>query len=318
MRDFYFCSDLCAPIVLRLEAIVAVLPRNHPEREIFQGLLSRARGASRRLKRGQLTQENADAIAREISGDIGRHSRQSELFSALMNTDPALLAAHGTAIRQRLARELRAETTHLGTQSQRQEANRGSARGRDPLTEPETRSPIETDVLGGFSIQDVARPGRRLQPIHFDVGNFSHTHAEALVPGLPRGLDSEVTINLPDGTAGRADRVRFIYDQDGDRIGAHVYEIKPNTADNVARGQEQVEGYVAGLRAEIEAKLREKGKAVPASAPGGQPLYSGQVLTYNYDEMLAVLRAIRVSRRDAAQLAELEAIARQVFGAVPR
>ena len=316
-RDFYFCSDLCAPIVQRLEVIIAVLPRNHPEREIFQGLLSRARGASRRLKRGKLTQEEADAIAQQISSDISRHSQQSELFSALMNTDPALLATHGAAIRQRLARGRDVQTTRESIESQRHEANRGRSRGGEPTEEPDTRSPIETDVLGGFNMQDMARPSRRQQPIHFDVGNFSHTHAEALVPGLPRGLNPEVPVTLPDGTIGRADRVRFVYDSDGDRIGAHVFEIKPNTRDNVARGQEQVQGYVDGFRAEIEADLRAKGKAVPTSAPDGGPLYSGQVLTYNYDQMLAVLRALRASRRDAARLAEYEAIARQVFGAAP-
>jgi len=312
-RDFYFCSDLCAPIVQRLETIVAVLPRNHPERAIFQDLLSRARGASQRLKRGQLTQEETDAVAQQFSSDIGRNSQQSELFSALMNTDPALLAAHGAAIRQRLTRDLDVQTTHLGSQSQRQAANRESSRGRDPLAEPDARSPIETDVLGGFNIQDLARPGRRLQPLRFDVGNFSHTHAEALVPGLPRGLNREVTLTLPGGDIGRADRVRFVYDTDGDRIGAHVYEIKPNTANQIAQGQEQVQQYVAGLRAKIEADLREKGKAVPTSAPGGQPLYSGQVLTYDRDQMRAVLRALRGNPRDAARLAEYEAIGRKIF-----
>ncbi len=314
-RDFYFCSDLCAPIVLRLESIIGVLPRNHPERAIFQDLLSRARGASRRLKRGELTQEEADAIGRQISSDVTRHSHQSELFSALMNTDPALLAAHAGDIRQRLARALDVRTTQAVTQAERQAAGRTPSRGREDLNEGELRSPLERDLLGGLDIQVVARPSKRPQPIHFDVGNFSHTHAEALVPGLPRGLNKEVPVTLPDGSVGRADRVRFIYDADGDRIGAHVFEIKPNVGDNVAKGQEQAQGYVNGLRAEIEAKLREKGKTVPTTAPDGGPLYSSQVLTYNYDQMLAVLRALRTSRRDASRLAEYEAIARQVFGA---
>ncbi len=69
MRDLYFCSDACTTIVNRLDAIVDVLPRGHPEREIFQGLLSRARGASRRLKAGTLTPAAADDIARGISAD---------------------------------------------------------------------------------------------------------------------------------------------------------------------------------------------------------------------------------------------------------
>ncbi len=314
-RDFYFCSDLCAPIALRLSAIIEVLPRGHPERAIFQDLLSRARGASQRLKLGRLTQEEADGIARKLSEDIGRHSQQSELFAALMNTDPRLLAEHGGAIRQRLARDADIQRTHLTSQGETQAANRGSGRGRDPLSEPETRSPIETDILGGLDIQVVGRPSRGPQPIHFDVGNFSHTNAEALVPGLPRGLNKEVPVTLPDGTAGRADRVRFIYDGDGDRIGAHVFEVKPDTPDNIARGETQAQQYVAGLQAEIERDLRAAGKAVPTTAPDGGPLYLGRVVTYNYEQMIAVLRALRASRRDAARLAEFEAVARQVFGA---
>ena len=98
-------------------------------------------------------------------------------------------------------------------------------------------------------------------------------------------------VTLPNGTAGRADRVGFIRDADGDRIGAYVFEIKPDTPDNIARGQEQVQGYVDGFRAEIEAELRAAGKAVPTTAPDGQPLYRGVVVPYNYEAMMAVLRA---------------------------
>ncbi|MFN0085504.1 MAG: DUF4157 domain-containing protein [Blastocatellia bacterium] len=317
-RDFYFCSDLCAPIVQRLEAVVAVLPRNHPFRPAIQDMLSSARKASQRLKLGQLTQEEADAVARGLSDRIGRLSNDSQHFAALMNTDPALLAAHGPAIRQRLRDTLEGQTVHLATQGERQAANRGSNRGRDPLAEPDTRSPIETDVLGGFNMQDVARPSRRQQIFRFDVGIFSHTHAEALVPGLPRGLSKEVTIVLPGGDIGRADRVRFIHDPvHGDIIGAHVFEIKPNLAGQIAQGNEQVQRYVAGLRAKIEGDLREARRAVPTTAPDGGPLYRGEVLTYDRDQMRAVLRALRGNPRDAARLAEYEAIARQVFGAAP-
>jgi hypothetical protein len=314
-RDFYFCSDLCMPIVHRLEGIIEALPRGHPEREIIQGLLSRARGASKRLKQGKLTQEEADTIAREISNDIARNSEHSDIFAALMNADPNFLAANRDKIRRQLARDLDIQKTHLENQSATQAANRGSNRGRDPLTEREPHSPLETDLLGNISIGTADKPGKGNQPIHFDTGNFSHSYAEALVPGLPRGLNKEVPVTLADGSVGRADRVRFVYDADGDRIGAHVFEIKPNVGDNVARGQEQVQGYVTGLRAEIEAGLRAKGKAIPTTAPDGGPLYSGRVLTYDYEQMVAVLRALRASRRDAARMADYEAIARQVFGA---
>lgn len=315
-RDFYFCSDLCAPIVNRLLAVLAAMPRNHPFRPAVQDMLSRARTARRQLKAGQMTQADADAVASALTERIGRLSADSQHFGALMNTDPALLAAHAPAIRQRLAEAVREQTAHLGIQAERQAASRG-ARGREPLAEPEPTSPLETDLLGGIAIQNVERPGRRAQPLHFDTGNFSHTHAEALVPGLPRGLHSEVRVTKADGTVGRADRVRFIYDADGDRIGAHVFEVKPNTADNIARGQTQAQEYVDALRTEIQDALRAKGKTVPTTAPDGGPLFTGQVVTYDYERMLAVMRALRTRRRDAARMAEYEAVAREVFGAAP-
>jgi hypothetical protein len=317
-RDFYFCSDLCAPIAQRLEAVIAALPRNHPFRDAVRDMLKNARNASRQLKLGQLTEEQADAVARGLSERIARLSNDSQHFTALMNTDPALLKAHAAAIRRRLADAMREQATQLAIQGERQAANRGASRGREPTEEPETRSPIETDILGGFNIQNVARPTQRRQRIQFDAGIFSHTNAEALVPGLPRGLDPEVTMVLPGGDIGRADRVRFIYDVEGDAIGAHVYEIKPNTPEQIAKGEKQVEGYVAGIRAKIEGDLREKGKTVPTSAPDGGPLYSGQVLTYNQEQMIAVLRAIRGNPREAARIAEYEEIARQVFGTTPK
>src|SRR5207247_7588535 len=117
-RDLYFCSDLCTPIALKLEPIIDVLPRHHPLREVFEGLLSRARGAQQRLKAGKLTPEAADEIAGKISADIGRHSTQDELFAALMNTDSGLLRSRGAEVRQRLARDLAAQELALTGQAQ--------------------------------------------------------------------------------------------------------------------------------------------------------------------------------------------------------
>lgn len=154
--------------------------------------------------------------------------------------------------------------------------------------------------------------GGASDPVEGDADRLANA-----VPGLPHGLNKEVPVTLPDGTVGRADRACFIYDADGDRIGAHVYEIKPNTPDDIARGQKQAQQYVAGLRAEIEQQLRAKGEAIPTVAPDGSPLYSGPVVIYNYEQLMSVLRALRASRRDAARMAELHAIARQVFGSVP-
>ena len=314
-RDFYMCSDLCAPIVSRLEAVRAVLPRNHPMLEAIKDMLTKARSASKRLKSGELTQEAADAMANELSARIDRLSNDSQHFAALMNTDPAVLAANKHAIRQQLAELIGDKSAIRALQEERQAA--GSAPARDPLAEPATGSALETDLLGGIAIHGAATPGGKLQPLRFDTGNFSHTHAEALVPDLPRGLKAEVTVTRPDGTVGRADRVRFIYDEAGDRIGAHVFEVKPNTPINIKKGQRQVKEYVDGLKAEIAEELAKKGKAVPTTAPGGGPLYQGQVVTYNQEQMLAVLRALRGGRASAARMAADEAIARQVFASAP-
>lgn len=83
----------------------------------------------------------------------------------------------------------------------------------------------------------------------------------------------------------------------------------------MAQGQVQADAYMEGLRREIAEGLRQKGKTLPATAPDGGPLFSSQVVTYDFDQMMAVLRALRSARADAASMAELEAIARQVFGA---
>lgn len=316
-HDLYFCSDRCTPIVLKLEPIIDVLPRRHPLREVFQDLLSRARGARQRLKAEKLTPEAADEIAGQISADIARHSTQDELFAALMNTDSELLRSHGAQVRQRLARDLAAQELALTGQAQRQAASRGSGADLDPAVGAPGRSPIELDVLGGLGMGEAARPSRGAQPLHWDTGIFSHTYAESLVPGLPRGLAKEVHVTLPDGSTGRADRVKFIYDETGTVIGAHVYEIKPNTPDNIARGEVQADEYVAGLRAKIEGQLHAAGRAIPATAPDGGPLYATRVMTYDQEQMMAVLRAIRSAKADAAQMAQLEKIARAVFGRTP-
>jgi hypothetical protein len=52
-------------------------------------------------------------------------------------------------------------------------------------------------------------------------------------------------------------------------------------------------------------------------ATGRGKLYDTQVLTYNQQQMMTVLRAIRGAKADAAQMADLERIARAVFGGTP-
>jgi hypothetical protein len=312
-RDLYFCSDVCTPIVHKLEAILATLPENHPLWGIVRDMLRRARGGQRGLRRGTMTPEAGDELASQIAADIARHSRQDEMFAALVNTDAAVLRSRAAEIRRRLARDVSAQELALSEQAQRQKANRGMRTGDDPETLARARSPIETDILGGLGIEVVKRPSRGAQKLEWDTGNFSHTYAEALVPGLPRGLAAEVHVTLPDGSVGRADRVQFIYDRTGTVIGAHVYEIKPNTPENLARGQQQANDYAAGLRAKIEGDLRAAGKPIPTTAEDGSPLYATHVVPYDQERMMAVLRAIRMGKSDAADMARLEAIARAVF-----
>jgi hypothetical protein len=242
-----------------------------------------------------------------------------------MNTNIDDLIAARLQIRAKLARATDITDTHLESQAERQAANRGVNRGRSGIEEPDARSPLETDLLGGIAVQEVGKIRRRLQALRFDTGNFSHTNAEALVPGLPRGMMSEESVTLLDGSMGRADRVRYIYHEtEGYIIGAHVYEIKPNTPDQIAKGNDQAKAYMDGFRAKIESDLRAANKPIPTTAPDGSPLYSSQVMTYDRERMRAVLRAVRASRQDfsmrtsselmAQQLTEDEAIARQVFG----
>ena len=124
-RDFYFCSDLCAPLVDQLRSVAAALPRNHPFRAAVSDMLNRARRASQRLRRGEIPPEDVDAVARELRERIARLSDDNSHFAALMNTDPRLLAAHAPAIRQRSADALEGGRTHLETQAERQAGTRG-------------------------------------------------------------------------------------------------------------------------------------------------------------------------------------------------
>lgn len=73
------------------------------------------------------------------------------------------------------------------------------------------------------------------EPEHFSLGNFGHEHAERLVPRLPKGLDKEVKLELADGKVYRMDRV--------DHKNGVIYEVKPDTAASIKKGEEQVKIY---------------------------------------------------------------------------
>lgn len=322
--DFYFCSDRCSSLRGKLEAIVDVLPAGHPEREIFAGLLGKLNGAVKKLRSGKITGAEADGVADAVSDEIRRHGGQSEVFAALMNTDIGDLIAHRAYLRTMFGNRMKSARDQLELQGERQAASRGSARQRGEDGSPADASPLETDLFGGLDMQNVARPGHRPQPLRFDTGNFGHGNAEALVPGLPRGLDKEVHVTFPDGTTGRADRVQFIRDPDGAVVGFRVYEIKPNTADQIAAGHTQAQRYVDALKARIEADLRQAGRPVSSTLADGRPAFGYEVMTYDRNRLRAVLRALRANRSDYGRgvtnaqraMAEQadEAIARQLFG----
>jgi hypothetical protein len=95
---------------------------------------------------------------------------------------------------------------------------------------------VQGEALEQHGVSETPTPGGKPQPEHFEVGNFGHTYAEELIPGnqMPRGLDPEVTVKLPGGEV-RLDRV--------DWNEGKIYEIKPNTPENIAAGQQQAALY---------------------------------------------------------------------------
>jgi hypothetical protein len=115
-------------------------------------------------------------------------------------------------------------------------------------------------------------PGRAPQPETFDVGNFSHEYAEQLIPEseLPRGLDREFTIELPEQGEVRLDRV--------DWDNGTIYEIKPDTPSQVEAGERQAQLY--------ENYMNEH------YPRGGGRTWTSRVVTYRRDAVIAFLRSI--------------------------
>jgi len=99
-------------------------------------------------------------------------------------------------------------------------------------TTPPRRTTLGIDVeedIADDSISPRRTPGGASSPRAAEIGNFAHTHAEDLeqfaddiVPGrVPRGLESEVSVQMRNGDILRIDRL--------DRPNGIVYEIKPDT-----------------------------------------------------------------------------------------
>lgn len=95
---------------------------------------------------------------------------------------------------------------------------------------------LEEDMLESLSSVDKpAGLGGKKVPRRFEVGNFSHQYAEELVPAgkLPRGLDAE--FKIPESSR-RIDRV--------DWKQRKLFEIKPETAEQIEKGREQIDLYL--------------------------------------------------------------------------
>ena len=127
---------------------------------------------------------------------------------------------------------------------------------------------LEGDVLEQPGMGERAKPGGRPQPEHFEVGNFGHTYAEELIPEseMPRGLSKEVTVEIPGGEV-RLDRVDF---ENG-----VIYEVKPNTPESIAAGQDQVRLYVEYMNREYPL--------------GGGRSWQGRVVPYDYPTAKRIL-----------------------------
>jgi hypothetical protein len=127
---------------------------------------------------------------------------------------------------------------------------------------------LQGEALEQHGVSETPTPGGKPQPEHFEVGNFGHTYAEELIPEnqMPRGLDPEVTVKLPGGEV-RLDRV--------DWNEGKIYEIKPNTPENIAAGQQQAALYEHYMNQEYPL--------------GEGRSWQSQVVTYDYPTAKKIL-----------------------------
>jgi hypothetical protein len=116
------------------------------------------------------------------------------------------------------------------------------------------------------------KPGGAPVPESFEVGNFSHKYAEELIPEsvLPRGLEAEFTVKLPDAGEVRLDRVDF--------ANGKIYEIKPNTPSQIEEGGKQIRKYIHYMNEHYPL--------------GGGRRWEADVVTYDKDVAAKVMRKI--------------------------
>jgi len=241
------CSEHCTLVRRQLDQILKTLPDNYDPatlREINY-LANRVRGIDRGLKKRRLTREVANRASHEIADELARYAKIDPNLNQLLQMRPEYLKANLSQLRMELRRGA-ARARDISQEFGERETSAQAQHVEAPRGQLISESALERDVMDELGISDLkaARrtPGGAPQLEHFDVGNFGHTHAEALVEGLPPGLDKEVTIRLPDGTIRRADRVEWNR-KGAPGAGGTIYEIKPNTGDWPQAGRRQAEMY---------------------------------------------------------------------------
>ena len=253
-RSFTFCSDHCADLLTKLDGLLDVLPPNYPVLDAFTDLQARVRNATNKLRRGKLTPEQADDLARGFASDLKRQANHDPRIAELLNMSPEELATRALEIKPRLQKGAEEYYGILGEWAEAQLP--GSSQAMHP-GEPggSARSPLERNVMDELGISDIGEarrtPGGQPQPERFEVGNFGHDYAEGLGLPLPPGLDTEFRIVLEGGVVRRADRVQFNRDPAGRVIGGHVYEIKPDTPYWRGVGERQARLYAHYLSEEF-------------------------------------------------------------------
>jgi len=241
------CSEHCNLVRRKLDQILKTLPDNYDAatlREINY-LANKVRGIDRALAKGRLSRELARRASHEIAVELARYAKMDPNLNQLLQMTPEYLKANLPQLRRELRRGA-ARARDISQEFGERETSAQAQHVEAPRGQLISESALERDVMDELGISDLeaARrtPGGAPQLEHFDVGNFGHTHAEALVEGLPPGLDKEVTIRLPDGTIRRADRVQW--NRKGTPgAGGTIYEIKPNTGDWPQAGRRQAEMY---------------------------------------------------------------------------
>jgi hypothetical protein len=198
----------------------------------------------------ELTGEAPRATGKEATKELGQEVREAEKAAAnQLETQTAPPKKPPKAVGKKGG----------GGKLPKERLTRAEERGREILRsfaegqEKAGRGPLDVDVLEQPGMKGKPLPRRAkvpgTPPEQFEVGNFSHEHAEELVPRskLPRGLDSEVVIDRgPELPPLRADRVDW-----KKRV---IYEIKPDNPSWRAAGEDQLKIYKGYLDKQFPGK----------------------------------------------------------------